>query len=185
MKKLIIGLLAVAMMLGFASCNKDAETVESGWYTKTVWSEEETLKLYWSEKDAKDAGYPDDGTWYSDTVVIYNNAGFTALVKEDYYAPGENGQFAATPYHTAVMKNEADEPEPLVLPNTIEGWFEYEGMGIINGKAIISIGDYYSLSDEDAVRKEVWTFDDGTELTLYKQGKLKPPVEPPLQPKVD
>ena len=168
MKKLGICLLALAMVLGFVSCNKDAETGETGWYSKTIWVEFNTPAYYWSEQEAKAASYSEKSKdWYCATVYLYNNPQFEAIEKiEIYNLDEETNEYGEIPIETK---------KGFILPTDGPTMIQYEGHGIVEGKAIVG-GLGYTLNKKDAVSKLIYYFDDGTEFTLYSDEKYEASV---------
>lgn len=155
MKKLIIGLLVLAMAFGFAGCKNDADAEwrESELYVHVTGEERIFLSLAALEKAGED---PEK--YYHGRAVVLNNPGFKKIVKMQF-SDLETGEIIS------------EKTEEFVLPTTLEGFYACEGMGIINNKAIFDLDTYRSLKKkEDSAVKQVTIFDDGTKLTLYMPG---------------
>ena len=110
MKKLIIALVAFAMVFGFTGCKKDAD---EGWketelYVKDV-DEPEDCKIFFSSSKLKNAG-ENINDYYIIKVAVLKNPGFTKI--ESYkYIELETG-------------NVISEENEIVLPTTLEGFYE-------------------------------------------------------------
>ena len=160
MKKLIIALVAFAMVFGFTGCKKDAD---EGWketelYVKDV-DEPEDCKIFFSLSKLKNAG-ENINDYFIIKVAVLKNPGFTKVSKYEFIL-----------LETGEKLREVEDY--FVFPTTLEGFYEYVGNGIIDNTAIIYIGDSASLKKSaDSTHKSVYTFDDGTKLTIYKSNLM-------------
>ena len=159
MKKLIIALVAFAMVFGFTGCKKDAD---EGWketelYVKDV-DEPEDCKIFFSLSKLKNAG-ENINDYFIIKVAVLKNPGFTKI--ESYkYIKLETG-------------NVISEKNEIVLPTTLKGFYEDEFYGIIDNTAIIVIPDEATMKrSEYSTHCYEFTFDDGTKLTIYKSNLM-------------
>ena len=156
MKKLIIALVAFAMVFGFAGCKKDADEgwKESELYVKDV-DEIEDCKVFFSLSKLQNAGENEEDYVHLKAAIL-KNPGFTKVSKYEFIL-----------LETGEKLREVEDY--FVFPTTLEGFYEYEANGIIDNTAIIYIGDSASLKKSaDSTHKSVYTFDDGTKLVVYK-----------------
>ena len=155
MKKLIIGLFALAMAFGFAGCKNDAD---AEWKESELYVQNKGEQRIFLSLDALKKAGENPNDYYHGKAVVLNNPGFKKIVKMQWIDL-ETGEIYE------------EENEEFVLPTTLEGFYGCEGMGIINNKAIFDLVSYKSLKQkEDSEVKQVILFDDGTKLTLYMPG---------------
>ena len=160
MKKLGICLLALAMVLGFASCNKDAET-EEGW-------SEKALYITWEQMDSED-----DESWVATDVSFTEKEGIEptkvfvrpvggikkAVKWEKFLYDLSKQTYSDTPANSDEQDIFFDELEINTCPYS-EGIFQ---------------GYMYIMADPDdslkpkkyPYSKTIYTFDDNSTLTYY------------------
>ena len=173
MKKLGICLLAIAMMLGFAACQKDAGTGNGSgnkkWVATTMWINTSTSNYYLNEQDAIEAGYSaaddeEDDEWLNCNVFVFNNPKFDTVLTMTTYTRNDENLYDEEHknVYTSNMKCADDFSE-----------FTFdEGFAILDGKAFFCQNSYwvnYSLEEKGSSSKTVYAFNDdaGTNLTVY------------------
>lgn len=154
MKKLLLGLVALAMALAFVSCKKDAEVPENAWQIGSIWwnnEDGEAAKVFFSEEEITAAG-EDPESFDPYAVVYFRNPGFTKVTWVTYYTlPSDE-------------YDSSDEGEHSFTNGTIED----ETYGMINDIVFIIVPEDASFTQRDTDNeKAVYTFDDGSTLTLY------------------
>lgn len=147
MKKLIIGLLALAIVFGFAGCKKDAD---ESWKEAEAYINNADHKIYLSLSELEKAG---ETNYSIEKVFVLKNPGFKKLV--DYKE-----------FNLETGKMDYRWNEEYTLPNTMDDFFN-ENMGILNNKAIIWWTDAYLQRQTDSTHKAVYYFDDNSTLSLY------------------
>lgn len=165
MKKIIIGLLALVMLLGFAGCKKDAETSE--------WTETDVYFIY-EENENDDWEYTDfsftkpaDGVSYDRvSCFVKKDSGITKCTQKEYfeYEDGayKDGQLASDEYLF-----EFEEKTLESLANDWADFIKIKGYLIILKWGLPGSFEYSLTVPEDLSGKEIWTFDDGSTLTVY------------------
>ena len=171
MKKLGICLLALAMVLGFASCNKDAETTSSSnrWQKITVYYFNDSVTnaitaVYFSEDDIPDGIDKDDLTYLS--CFIKKSSSITACTnteKQEYdfdkneYSPKEN---VAISFDFTELVLDGDSS----VTTLNGGGYKYEGYVFFDP----CFAFVESLDEpKDPWLKYTYTFDDGSILETY------------------
>lgn len=100
MKKLFLGLVAAAMVIGFAGCDSPSSSSASGWVEKTVWWNGESgngAKFYFSESAiaADNENANDYGEW---RFFVYMNPGFTETTDVVRYELDPSSLYAVNGY---------------------------------------------------------------------------------------
>lgn len=154
MKKLLLGLVALAMALAFVSCKKDAEVPENAWQIGSIWWNEvegEDAKVFFSEEEITAAG-EDPESFYPFSVAYIRNPGFTKVTNLSVYSlPSGEKTYENTEEYT--LKN---------------GTIVNETYGMFNDIVFVYGPENASLTQRDTDNeKAVFTFDDGSTLTLY------------------
>ena len=157
MKKLFGCLIAIAMVLGFVSCSKDAEPA-AGWQEKRVWiafEADELVGVYDSEEDAVSAS---NGQIYSYIAYYIANTSITKLNKitdddHDTWTDGQN--FPANGYVEIQPRG-----------------YDYVALGSAEGYIVVvpEDSDYKFQKPEEISETRKFYFNDGTVLTLYIPG---------------
>ena len=160
MKKLFGCLIAIAMVLGFVSCSKDAEpAAATGWQEKRVyiaWTEGwDLLGAYDSEEDAiaSNAGHIESYIAY-----YIANTSITKLNKvtdDDYNTWTEGQNFTTNGYDEIEVRS-----NDYVLLGSAEGYIV----------VVPENSDYKFQKPEEISETRKFYFDDGTVLTLYIPG---------------
>lgn len=173
MKKLFLSLIAVAMVLGFVSCSKDAAEAES-WSEESVWvtweysdaDSEWYVNGFYFSKDQIPSNVDEDDISKISAFVIKNSA-ITELSKiDEYYWNASESSYALSESYTYTG-------EVLLSIETLieNGSFDPDAFqqGRFAGYVIIKRNGK-SLTEDPASRfyKYVYTFDDGSTLTTYE-----------------
>ncbi|MBR5646305.1 MAG: hypothetical protein IKX23_06660 [Treponema sp.] len=165
MKKLFIGLLALAMVFGFAGCNKDAETNE--WTDTTVYLiYEEYGNDDWAYTDFSFTKPADDVSYEAVPCFVKKDSGIKRCTQREYfeYEDGayKDGELAPDEYLF-----EFEEKTFESLTNDWVDCFKLEGYLIITKWGLAGPYEYSLTVPEELDGKEIWTFDDGSTLTIY------------------
>ena len=171
MKKLFLSLIAVAMVLGFVSCSKDAAEAE-GWSEESVWvtweyseaDREWYVNAFYFSKDQIPSNVDENDISEISAFVIKNSA-ITELSKiDEYYWNNSESSYALSDSITGGVL-------PSIETLIENGSFDTNAFqrGRFAGYVIIKTNGQ-SLTEDPASRlnKYVYTFDDGSTLTTYE-----------------
>ncbi|MCR5437345.1 MAG: hypothetical protein K6E97_09820 [Treponema sp.] len=165
MKKFIIGLLTLVMVFGFAGCKKDAE--------EDKWIDTEVYFIYEEYENDKWAYIglsftkPSEGVYYDRCpCFIKKDSGITKCTQMEYFEY-ENGAFKDGELAPDSYLFEFEETTIESLTYNFPDFLKLEGYLIIC-KGGLPGPDYSLTVPEEIIAKEIWTFDDGSTLTVYQ-----------------
>ena len=173
MKKLFLSLIAVAMVLGFVSCSKDAAEAES-WSEESVW-------VTWEYSDAISDWYA-NGVYFSKDQIpsnvdendiseisafVIKNSKVKQIKKIDYYT--WNNSLSAYELDYSVTGEALPSLETLVENKSINSPDDFSYCTFAGYVIIRKYGRSLTENSNNRGSKIVYTFDDGSTLTMFKE----------------
>lgn len=173
MKKLFLSLIAVAMVLGFVSCSKDAAEAES-WSEESVWvawdgtSGEWRVSGFYFSEDQIPEEYQGSSSykWVENfSAFVIKNSAITELLKIDGYSWNNSESSYALSYS---YPGEVLPSIETLIENGSFDTYDFH-WGRFAGYVIIKSNGTF-LTEDPASRgyKYVYTFDNGLTLTIYE-----------------